>query len=139
MATNILIRLTTEDPAWSKECYESLRWNTNLLFTDENSACIVVDENIFFTLMYRDLFATFTDKQISDSRTHAISGVSSACAPCAEVDEIAERRFKAGGTKPRPAQGEEFMCARDLDDPDGSGVGFLYMDPQVDSEEFGSF
>ncbi len=35
----------------------------------------------------------------------------------------------AGGTEPQPAQDYGFMYSRDLDDPDGNSLGFLYMVP----------
>jgi predicted lactoylglutathione lyase len=36
-----------------------------------------------------------------------------------------------GGTEPKPAQDYGFMYSRDLEDPDGNILGFLYMDPQA--------
>ena len=34
-----------------------------------------------------------------------------------------------GGSEPRPAQDYGFMYSRDLEDPDGNSLEFLYMDP----------
>jgi uncharacterized protein len=35
----------------------------------------------------------------------------------------------AGGAEPRPVQDYGFMYSRDLDDPDGNSLGFLFMEP----------
>lgn len=35
----------------------------------------------------------------------------------------------AGGSEPREAQDYGFMYSRDLEDPDGNILGFLFMEP----------
>jgi len=84
-----------------------------------------VDENIFSILMSRELIATFTDKRVADPHTPAISGESITCGTHADVDEIAGRGHKDGGTEPRSA----LVCM----DPKAAGDGL-----QVDLEETGT-
>ena len=48
-----------------------------------------------------------------------------------EVDAIMEKALAAGGTEPKPAQDYGFMYSRDIDDPDGNSLGFLYMVPEA--------
>lgn len=45
----------------------------------------------------------------------------------------------AGGAEPREAQDYGFMYSRDLDDPDGNTLSFVWMDPraaEVGPEQF---
>jgi predicted lactoylglutathione lyase len=51
-----------------------------------------------------------------------------------EVDAVTEAGLNAGGTEPRPAQDYGFMYSRDLEDPDGNIVAFLWMEPQAVEE-----
>jgi uncharacterized protein len=48
-----------------------------------------------------------------------------------EVDTVTEAGLAAGGSEPRPAQDLGFMYSRDLEDPDGNIVAFLYMVPEA--------
>ncbi len=40
-------------------------------------------------------------------------------------------RLTHGGREPREAQDYGFMYSRDIEDPDGNEVGFLWMDPKA--------
>ncbi|MEP6981374.1 MAG: glyoxalase, partial [Nakamurella sp.] len=101
----------------------------NPLFTDDNAACIELGDNLYFMVVTRDFFSTMTDKTIVDPRTHAQVGISLTRDSRDDVDAIVAKGLAAGGTEPRPAQDHGFMYSRDLDDPDGNNVGFLYMVP----------
>ena len=44
---------------------------------------------------------------------------------------MSEAGLAAGGAEPRPAQDLGFMYSRDLEDPDGNIVAFLWMAPEA--------
>ena len=44
---------------------------------------------------------------------------------------MTEAGLAAGGSEPRPAQDLGFMYSRDLEDPDGNVVAFLWMEPEA--------
>ncbi|MBN9186678.1 VOC family protein [Microbacterium sp.] len=129
MATNIFVNLPTKDLERSKAFYTALGAGINPLFTDENAACIVWDDNVYFMVLTRDYFATFTDKQVADATTSAQVLVALSRDSREDVDRIVEAGLSAGGTEPRPATDLGFMYNRDLEDPDGNVLEFLYMDP----------
>ncbi|MBN9154098.1 MAG: glyoxalase [Microbacterium sp.] len=129
MATNIFVNLPTNDLERSKAFYTALGAGINPLFTDENAACIVWDDNVYFMVLTRDYFATFTDKQVADATTSAQVLVALSRDSREDVDRIVEAGLSAGGTEPRPATDLGFMYNRDLEDPDGNVLEFLYMDP----------
>ena len=131
MSTNIFVNLPTDDLERSKSFYEALGWTINPVFTDENAACVVIDDNVFFMVLKREFFATFTDKQIIDPRTQAQASISFSCDSREDVDAIMSKGLTAGGSEPRTAQDYGFMYSRDLDDPDGNALGFLYMSPEA--------
>ena len=127
--TDIFVNLPTTDLERAKAFYTGLGWEINPMFTDENAACIVVDKNIYFMILKREFLATFTDKEIIDPKTHAQASVAFSRESREAVDEATDRALAAGGTEPRPAQDYSFMYSRDIEDPDGNILGFLYMEP----------
>ena len=73
MVTCIFVNLSTSDLDRSKTFFEALGWHINPVFTDENAACIVIEENLYLMVLSRDFFATFTDKLIADPRTSVMT------------------------------------------------------------------
>ncbi|WP_405628101.1 VOC family protein [Streptomyces sp. NBC_01174] len=67
----IFVNITTTDLERSKAFYTALGCDINPMFTDENAACVVWDENTNFMVLTRGHFSQFTDKQIADPHTAA--------------------------------------------------------------------
>ena len=128
-ATSIFVNLPTTDLDRSKAFYEALGFTINPMFTDENAACVVFSDNIYFMVLTREYLGTFTDKQIIDTKTHAQTSIAFTRDSRDEVDEVLAKGLAAGGTEPRAAQDYGFMYSRDLEDPDGNILGFLFMEP----------
>ncbi|MRG59486.1 glyoxalase [Agromyces sp. CFH 90414] len=129
MSSSIFVNLTTTDLERAKAFYEALGWSINPQFTDENAACVVIDEHLYFMVLTREYFATFTDKQVVDPKTHAQVSLAITRDSREDVDDILAKGLAAGGTEPRDPQDLGFMYSRDLDDPDGNNLSFLYMEP----------
>jgi uncharacterized protein len=129
MATDIFVNLSTSDLDRAKAFFTCLGWQINPMFTDENAACVIIDEHLYLMVLTREFFATFTDKPIGDPRTSVQFEVAISRDSRAEVDAILERAVAAGGTEHREAQDYGFMYARDFEDPDGNLFSALWMDP----------
>lgn len=129
MSLNIFVNFTTDDLDRSKAFYEALGYTINPLFTDENAACVVLSDTIYFMVQTREFYATFTDKEIIDPRTQAGASIALSQDSREDVDAILARGLEAGGSEPRPAQDYGFMYSRDLEDPDGNNLSFLFMEP----------
>lgn len=127
--TQIFVNIPTSDLERSKAFYTALGAGINPLFTDENAACIVWDENIFFMVLTTEYLSTFTEKPIIDPRTHAQALIALSRDSRADVDSVVEAGLGKGGSEPKPATDLGFMYSRDLEDPDGNILEFLYMDP----------
>lgn len=129
--TKVFVNLPTADLERSKAFYTALGCEINPLFSDENAACIVWSDDVFFMVLTREYFATFTDKKIIDPLAEAQVSVSFSRDSRDDVDAILARGLAAGGSEPKPAQDHGFMYSRDLDDPDGNSLGFLYMSEEA--------
>lgn len=134
MSTMIFVNIATDDLERSKAFYAALGCEINPLFTDENAACIVWDEQVFFMVLKREYFATFTDKPVADAKTTAQVLIALSRDSREAVDEILAAGLAAGGTEPRDSQDYGFMYSRDLEDLDGNIMEFMYMDPEAASQ-----
>lgn len=134
MATEIFVNLTTTDLPRAKEFYQGLGWSINPLFTDDNAACVVIDEHIYLMVLTRDFFATFTKKTIPDPHTHSQLQTALSAESREAVDALIEKALAAGGTEPKDAQDYGFMYSRDFEDPDGNEFSVLWMDPKAAEE-----
>ena len=128
-ATSIFVNIPTTDLDRAKAFYEALGFTINPNFTDENAACVVLDDNVYFMVLTREYFGTFTDKQVIDPATQAQVSIALSRETREAVDDVLEKGLAAGGSEPREAQDYGFMYSRDLDDPDGNNLSFLFMEP----------
>lgn len=127
--TKIFVNLPTRDLERSKAFYTALGCEINPMFTDENAACVVWSDDVFFMVLTREYFSTFTDKAIVDPKEGAQVLVAISRDSRDEVDAVLAAGLAAGGTEPKEPQDYGFMYSRDLEDPDGNVLEFLYMDP----------
>jgi len=131
MSTKVFINLPTADLERSKAFYTALGCDINPLFTDENAACIVWSEDVFFMVLTREYFGTFTDKKVVDAKDAAQVLVALSRDSRDDVDAIVAAGLAAGGIEPKDAQDYGFMYSRDLEDPDGNVLEFMYMSEQA--------
>jgi hypothetical protein len=121
----------TADLDRSKAFYSAIGATINPQFTDENAVCLAWEENIYFMVLKREFFATFTDKQVADPATTAQVQSAFTRDSREDVDTVIEAGLAAGGSEHGAPQDVGFMYSRDLEDPDGNVVSFFYMDPQA--------
>lgn len=69
MATSSFVNIPTSNLDRSKAFFEGIGWCIEPNFTDENAACVQIDDAIYLMVLTRDFFATFTDKPIVDPAT----------------------------------------------------------------------
>jgi uncharacterized protein len=129
MAQHIFVNIPTTDLDRAKDFYTALGAEINPNFTDENAACIVWDTNIQMMVLVRDYFATFTTRQVADTATttSALLGLSRDSREA--VDATADAALAAGGREHRESQDYGFMYSRSVEDPDGTVLEFIWMDP----------
>ena len=129
MSTSIFVNLPTTDLERAKAFYTSLGFTINPMFSDENAACVVFDENVYFMVLTREYFGTFTDKQVADPKTQAQALIALTRDSREGVDEVLAKGLAGGGSEPRGPQDLGFMYSRDLEDPDGNILSFVFMEP----------
>ena len=128
MSQLIFVNIPTRDLERSKSFYLALGASINPLFTDENAACIVWSDEVFFMVMTTEYLQTFTAKPIIDPATSAQTLIAMSRDSREAVDAVAEAALGAGGSEPKEPADYGFMYQRHIEDPDGNILEFMWMD-----------
>lgn len=107
--------------------FASLGYSFNSRFTDENTACLVISENIYFILLIEKFFNTFAPKKIVDTRT-GVEVINALMVDShKKVGELVDKAFKAGAIKYHDPEQLGYMYSRSYEDLDGNlwEVGFV--------------
>lgn len=128
---NIFVNLPTSDVERAKEFFTALGWTINPLFTDENAACVVIEEDKFLMVLRRDFYQGFlegTGKQVGDPSTTSLALISFDLPSREDVDAFVARAEAAGARIGKTVE-LGFMYQRQFDDLDGNHYEPFYMDP----------
>ena len=131
MSTNIFVNIATTDLERAKAFYTGLGATINPHFTDDNAACLVWSDDVYFMVLKREFMSTFTEKEIGDPTKTTTALVSLSRDSRDDVDAAVAAATSHGGRELREPQDYGFMYSRDIEDPDGNEVGFLWMDPKA--------
>lgn len=119
MSKQIFVNVAVTDLDRSKAFFAALGFHCNPEYTNDDGACVVIDEHIYVMLLREAFFRTFTDKQLCDTRTHVETLTAITVEGREQVDDLATRAVAAGGREPRAATDYGFMYSRMFEDPDG--------------------
>jgi uncharacterized protein len=131
VSRQIFVNLPVADMARSKAFFLQLGFTFNPQFTNDQGACMVIDENIYAMLLVKPFFQTFIDTDIADATRSTEVLVCLSCASRAEVDELVKKAVAAGGKPHRQPQDHGFMYGHGFHDPDGHVWELMYMDPNA--------
>lgn len=126
---HIFINLPVADAERAKAFFVAIGWSINENFTDENAACVVIEDDKYLMVLRRDFYQTFLDdKQVGDPATTSLALISFDLPSKGGVDAFVDRVAAAGGVVGR-TQDLGFMYQRQFDDPDGNHFEPFWMDP----------
>jgi uncharacterized protein len=128
MDQTFFVNLPVENLATSSAFYEALGFTPNPDFSDEASACLMVNASVIVMLMTHERFEAYSSRRVLDSRSGAAAFHMLSCPSRAEVDAIMAAALAAGGIETGEAEDEDHMYARALADPDGHIWEFAFID-----------
>src|SRR5262245_29027244 len=97
MATKIFVNLPVKDLPKSKDFFERLGFKFNAQFTDETSACMVLNEDGYAMLLTHAKFKVFAPQAIADATRSTEVLVALSCESRSKVDEMVAKAVSAGG------------------------------------------
>lgn len=128
MSRMLFVNLPVADLEASKGFFTDLGFEFNAQFTDENAACMVVNDQTNVMLLTRSHFESFTDKPIVDARSQVQTLLSFSADSREEVDQLADKAVANGGKETKDPQDHGFMYQRSIQDLDGHVWEIGYMD-----------
>lgn len=129
MARQIYVNLPVKNLEQTKAFFATLGFSFNQQFSNEQAACMVVEDNIYVMLLVESYFKSFITKEVSDAKKSTEVLLCLSCDSRAEVDDIVAKAVKAGGTIPREPQDHGFMYGHAFEDLDGHIWELVYMEP----------
>ena len=128
MSRMLFVNLPVADLEASKSFFSDLGFEFNPQFTDENAACMVVNDQTNVMLLAKPYFETFTDKPVIDARSQVQTLLSFSADSREEVDRLADQAIANGATETKEPQDMGFMYQRAVQDLDGHVWEIGYMD-----------
>jgi uncharacterized protein len=132
MAREIFVNLPVKNMERSKAFFGALGFTFNPQFTNEQGACMVIEDgSIYAMLLVEPFFQTFTKKAIADASKMTEVLLCLSCKSREEVDDLVKKAITAGGSAPNAPQDHGFMYGHGFQDLDGHIWELMYMDPNA--------
>ncbi|MBV4358881.1 glyoxalase/bleomycin resistance/extradiol dioxygenase family protein [Parasegetibacter sp. MAH-26] len=128
MSKQVFINLPVTDLKKSMSFYETIGFKNNPQFSDDTSACMVVNDTIFVMLLTHEKFQQFTSKPIIDAKSTVGVLNSLSMSSNDELNNFVASALKAGGREYREPQDFGFMQLRCFEDLDGHNWEATYVD-----------
>ena len=128
MINGIFVNLPIENLKRSVEFFSALGFKFNEQFTDEQSTCMLVGENIYVMLVENSKFKGFVKKPIA-SKDVIEAILSLSCDSPEEVKTLAEKAFALGGKQVNELEDHGFMLSWGFEDLDGHLWDLFWMNP----------
>ncbi|KQX99621.1 extradiol dioxygenase [Rhodanobacter sp. Root480] len=128
MPRNLYVNLPVKDLERSVDFFEALEFSFNPKFTDENAACLIINERTGVMLLAESFFAGFTNKPLADARANTETLLALSLDSRAEVEAFMDRAFAAGATPTIESKDYGFMVQHGFADPDGHQWEVFWMD-----------
>lgn len=124
----IFVNLPVKDLPRSRAFFGALGFSFNPQFSNDDAACMIIEENIFAMLLTEPFFEGFLTQPISDAHkvTEVLTCLSASSR--AEVDAMADAALANGGKVWKAPQDHGWMYNRSFQDPDGHVWEVAYMD-----------
>jgi uncharacterized protein len=125
----IFVNLAVKDLQRTVAFFTELGFEFDPRFTDEQATCMIVSEDAYVMLLVDERFKDFTRKPTADSTTETEVIVALSAESREEVDELADKALRAGGSPANDPMEMGFMYGRSFHDPDGHLWELIWMDP----------
>ncbi|GMK39764.1 extradiol dioxygenase [Paenibacillus sp. CCS19] len=134
-STHTFINLPVKDLNRTKEFFGSIGFEFNPQFSDENSACLIINDNTCVQLLTESYFQTFVKKPIANAESAAAGIIALSANSREQADELADMALTAGGKQSKEPADHGFMYVRSFEDLDGHLWEIAYMDMGAFSQE----
>lgn len=128
------INFPVKDLKQTMDFFAQLGFTFNPQFTDDNAACMIINDNTFAMLLVESHFKNFTDKEIIDATKSVEVLIALQADSKEEVDEVVNKAIAAGGSPASDPKDYGFMYQWSFQDLNGHVWELNYMDPSFVQE-----
>jgi hypothetical protein len=128
MGKKIFVNLPVKDLKKTMDFFSKLGFKFNPQYSNQNGACMIIEDNIFAMLLVEKFFKTFIKKEISDAKKTTEVLVALSVESREKVDKMVKLAVEAGGKEAREKQDYGWMYGRAIEDLDGHIWEIFYMD-----------
>jgi len=125
----IFVNLPVKDVKAARAFWSALGFGFNEMFCSEDTACLVIEENIFAMLLERDRFKSFIRHDVADNSVNKEVLIALSASSKEEVQALKAKALAAGGQDWMPVQDYGFMYGDNFLDLDGHVWEVVWMDP----------
>ncbi|MED1750550.1 MULTISPECIES: VOC family protein [Bacillus] len=127
---HLYINLPVKHVKESRVFFEQLGFDFQQQFTNDQAACLVIDDTITVMLLSLKHFQSISEKQLVDAKQASEVIISMRVDSREEVDELVEQAIAAGGSPFKEKQDHDFMYGWSFQDLDGHLWEVFYMDEE---------
>lgn len=128
MPTKIYVNLPVKDLARSTEFFNKLGFSFDERFSNDQSGCLIIGDDIYAMLITEPFFRSFTTKELADASKATEAIVALEVDTRQQVDEMAGRALASGGSPASEPMEQDGMYERSFADPDGHLWEVFHMD-----------
>ncbi len=129
MSRLLFLNLPVTDLPASRAFFDTLGFDFDEKFCDEQAACMVVSEQAYVMLLQRERFAEFIAKPLADAQQATALTTAISAEDREAVDAFADAALAAGASAAKDPQDYGFMYGRSFHDLDGHLWEVMWMDP----------
>ena len=134
MATKIFVNLPVRNLERSMAFFRQLGFGFNLQFTNEQGACMIINDDAFVMLLQEEFFRTFTRKDIADARRTTETLIAISADSRAAVHELVAAAITSGGARYSEPTDHGWMYQEAFEDLDGHQWEVVWMDVKAAAE-----
>jgi uncharacterized protein len=127
----VFINVAVRDLKRSMDFFAALGFGFNPKFTDDNAACMIVNDDAYMMLLTEAMFKRFSKKSLCDTNTHTEALIALSCDSRAAVDELVRKAIAAGGSHAMEPMDHGFMYGWSFYDLDSHHWEVFWMDPKA--------
>jgi uncharacterized protein len=126
---DLFVNLSVRDLKRSMEFFRRLGFQFDMRFTDDQAACMIVNDQAHVVLLSEPFFRTFTNRQICDRQSHTENLFAYTCGSRAEVNDLIAKAIDAGAKRAMDPVDLGFMYGASFYDLDGHHWEIVWTAP----------
>jgi len=136
MIRSLFVNLPVRDLPRTQAFWAALGLGFNARFSNEQAACLVINDHIQVMLLTEPFFQGFTKLPLSNARQATEVLLALSCDSRAEVEALVSKAVTAGATTPNAPVDHGFMFQHGFADLDGHQWEVFWMDESAAPQQF---